>query len=174
MSKLSDFLYETTTKISDKVSESIASARNTLILILSYFFTIIVFTGIDKGKVDNIFNFEITTMSTVFLIGGILNLYWLRKEIVINSRLANSQLNEMVYRYSNYIDENELKSITNSQSLVEITKKSKQKSIYVFSSLLILLLLCLIWLLYYLNAPLSFLDSIQHDLRKLSPLVTKK
>ncbi|MEC6823616.1 hypothetical protein VXS02_09255 [Photobacterium piscicola] len=174
MSKLSDFLYETTTKISDKVSESIASARNTLILILSYFFTIIVFTGIDKGKVDNIFNFEITTMSTVFLIGGILNLYWLRKEIVINSILANNQLNEMVSRYSNYIDENELKSITNSQSLVEITKKSKQKSIYIFSALLIFLLLCLIWLLYYLNTPLSFLDSIQHDLRKLSPLVTKK
>ncbi|HDM8238601.1 hypothetical protein ACXZ7L_22405 [Vibrio campbellii] len=172
-SKLSDFLYETTTKISDKISDSISSARNVLILTLSYFFTIIVFTGIDKGKVENVFNFDIAALSTIFIVGGLLNLYWIRKEIVSNAELARTQLNEMVDRYTYYIGDGELDGIRQCKSLSEVETKAKERRVYVSTSVVLLVLLFFVWGMYSLKSPLPFWDSIVADTQKTTAVLTK-
>ncbi|MGR5227683.1 hypothetical protein ACPV30_04090 [Photobacterium damselae] len=171
-SKLSDFLYETTAKIGDKISDSISSARNVLILTLSYFFTIIVFTGIDKGKVENVFNFEIAALSTIFILGGLLNLHWIRKEIVSNTELARTQLNEMVDRYTYYIGDGELNGIRECNSLSLVESKAKQRRVYVSTAIVLLALLFFVWGMYSLKSPLSFLDSIVADTQKTTEALT--
>ncbi|ENP8456663.1 hypothetical protein ACEI25_003335 [Photobacterium damselae] len=171
-SKLSDFLYETTAKIGDKISDSISSARNVLILTLSYFFTIIVFTGIDKGKVENVFNFEIAALSTIFILGGLLNLHWIRKEIVSNTELARTQLNEMVDRYTYYIGDGELNGIRECNSLSLVESKAKQRRVYVSTAIVLLALLFFVWGMYSLKSPLSFWDSIVADTQKTTEALT--
>ncbi|WP_422767355.1 hypothetical protein ACOX9X_05350 [Photobacterium leiognathi subsp. mandapamensis] len=171
-SKLSDFLYETTAKMGDKISDSISSARNILILTLSYFFTIIVFTGIDKGKVENVFNFEIAALSTIFIFGGLLNLYWIRKEIVSNAKLARTQLNEMVDRYTYYIGDGELDEIRKCNSLSQVDSKAKQRRVYVSTAIVLLVLLLFVWWMYSLKSPLSFWDSIVADTQKTTEALT--
>lgn len=171
-SKLSDFLYETTAKIGDKISDSISSARNVLILTLSYFFTIIVFTGIDKGKVENVFNFEIAALSTIFILGGMLNLHWIRKEIVSNTNLARTQLNEMVDRYTYYIGDGELNEIRKCDSLSLVEAKAKQLRVYVSTAIVLLVLLVFVWWMYSLKSPLSFWDSIIADTHKTTEALT--
>ncbi|OCH39210.1 hypothetical protein [Aliivibrio fischeri] len=172
-SKLSDFLYETTAKIGDKISDSISSTRNVLILTLSYFFTIIVFTGIDKGKVENVFNFEIAALSTIFIFGGLLNLHWIRKEIVSNTELARTQLNEMVDRYTYYIGDSELNGIRKCNSLSLVETKAKQLRVYVSTALVLLVLLIFVWWMYSLKSPLSFWDSIVADTQKTTEALIK-
>ncbi|MEH0690904.1 hypothetical protein H4F17_17880 [Vibrio cholerae] len=172
-SKLSDFLYETTAKIGDKISDSISSARNVLILTLSYFFTIIVFTGIDKGKVENVFNFEIAALSTIFILGGLLNLHWIRNEIVSNAELARTQLNEMVDRYTYYIGDGELDGIRKCESLSQVEAKAKQRRVYVSTAIVLLTLLTFVWGMYSLKSPLSFWDSIVADIKKTTEVITK-
>ena len=173
-SKLSDFLYDTTAKIGDKVSDSISSARNVLILTLSYFFTIIVFTGIDKGKVENVFSFEIAVLSTVFIFGGLLNLFWIRKEIVSNTELARTQLNEMVDRYTYYIGDGELDEIRQCNSLSLVETKAKQLRVYISTALVLFVLLVTVWWMYSLKSPLSFWSSIVADTQKTKEAITTK
>lgn len=172
-SKLSDFLYETTAKIGDKISDSIASARNILILTLSYFFTIIVFTGIDKGRVENVFNFEISMLSTLFIVGGLVNLYWLRNEIVANTELAKMQLNEMINRYSVYIGDGELSDIKYCPSLELVSNKANQYRVYLSYGVVLCSLLFLVWYLYSLKTPLPFLDAISTDMTKAKDTISK-
>ena len=172
-SKLSDFLYETTAKIGDKIADSIASARNILVLTLSYFFTVIVFTGIDKGRIENVFNFEISMLSTLFIVGGLVNLYWLRSEIVANTDLAKMQLEEMINRYSVYIGDGELSDIKNCSSLDLVSNKAKQCRVYLSYGAVLFSLLFLVWYLYSLKTPLPFLDAIGSDITKAKEAISR-
>ncbi|TQQ04847.1 hypothetical protein, partial [Vibrio cholerae] len=54
------YLFELSTKLSDQINNTKSSLNNCLLVILSFFFTSIVFTAIDKGKLENIFTYEIS------------------------------------------------------------------------------------------------------------------
>ncbi|MEZ9998061.1 hypothetical protein AB4428_07115 [Vibrio lentus] len=118
------------------------------------------------------FNFEIAALSTIFILGGLLNLHWIRKEIVLNAELARTQLNELVDRYTYYIGDGELDEIRECNSLSQVESKAKQRRVYVSTALVLLVLLFFVWGMYSLKSPLSFWDSIVADTQKTTEALT--
>ena len=118
------------------------------------------------------FNFEIAALSTIFIFGGLLNLYWIRKEIVSNAELARTQLNEMVDRYTYYIGDGELDEIRKCDSLSQVDSKAKQRRVYVSTAIVLLVLLLFVWWMYSLKSPLSFWDSIVANTQKTTEALT--
>ena len=167
MSKLSEFIHESTNKIVERTSESTASARNILILILSYFFTIIVFTGIDKGKVENIFNFEISCLSSLFIVGAIVNLFIVRSSIKFNLDLCEEQLADTLSRNSKYIGDDDKKAIESSKPLKKARDKADEEKVYVIIGIILSALLLLVWSLYYFKS-----DSAKGDVSKAKQTIT--
>ncbi|MFA0103330.1 hypothetical protein AB4359_23800 [Vibrio splendidus] len=145
-------LAESTLDICTKVSEYIGSIDKTvlqiLFVILSYFFSIVVFTGIDKGKFENLFSIELASLTSVFIFGAIFVIWVSKNEYDKKIKVSRMQLKEIKTRNKYFLTEEEIDDFFESESLKTVLKSSEDRVIVLISYLILAMLLMLVWYFY--------------------------
>ncbi|WCM64907.1 hypothetical protein K0819_12785 [Vibrio parahaemolyticus] len=142
--RTSDATLDLCNRINEAVSNSRSTIKQSVFIILSYFFSIIVFTAIDKGKVENILTLELTVLSTLFVFSAFLSIWFSQNEMNKNIEIYSCQLDELKVRNKIFLSENEIKDFFSSESLTKSLNLTKEKGYIIASySILILLLVCL-------------------------------
>lgn len=143
-----NFVFELSNKLKEELVEYKSSFNNTLMVIISFLFTSIVFTVIDKGKFIDFFTFHINIMITLMLIGAFvyINMKQLTMEKVLEFHIA--QRDEFKDKNRNIFSDEEIDNFLEPKSLKNLIKQLKSRTtLYVYQSLL--LFVCLvIWSLY--------------------------
>lgn len=137
-----DFLYEISVKINDSILQKMASSKNVLFVLISYFFSLVVFTGIDKGKITNIFSLEIAMLSFVFILSAMIFIIFnhidLDKTIAFHLR----QKEEFKKRNEDIFSKEEVNELFTSESLNALVEQAKSTTyLYVYQAILCLILL---------------------------------
>ncbi|HIH0815308.1 TPA: hypothetical protein ACYHSX_003352, partial [Vibrio cholerae] len=125
-----------------------------LFVILSYFFSIVVFTGIDKGKFENVFSIELASLTTVFIIGALLAICFANNDYEKKVKICQLQLSETKKRNEYFLSDDEIKDFFQSDSMNEVIDSTKNRWVVYLSYTILFVLLCLVWIFY----------SIRHEL----------
>ncbi|OSP48590.1 hypothetical protein [Vibrio cholerae] len=145
------YLFELSTKLSDQINNTKSSLNNCLLVILSFFFTSIVFTAIDKGKLENIFTYEISILSSFFIICSMIYLTFNQLETEYTTEYYLKQKNEFMKKYQNIFSIEELNDLFNPPSIVDIFKRAKSRIMFYTYQIIMVILTILTWYLYELN-----------------------
>lgn len=136
-----DFLYEISVKINDSILHKMASSKNAFLALISYFFSLVVFTGIDKGKVTNIFSFEISMLSFVFIISAMIFIIFNHVDLGKTVAFHLQQKREFKKRNEDIFSKNELDELFQSESLDALVEQAKStRYLYIYQALLCLIL----------------------------------
>jgi hypothetical protein len=146
--RISDTTLDLCNRINEAVSASRATIKQSIFVILSYFFSIIVFTAIDKGKVENILTLELTVLSTVFLAAAFLNIWFSRSEMDKSIEIYKCQLSEIKKRNQVFLSASEIKDFFHSDSLTKSLEASESKSYLYISFSILALLIMVLWIFY--------------------------
>ncbi len=161
--KISDQLIDFNNR-ANKIVETFASGfQRSALTLISFYISALVIRVLSKGDFKNIFSFDTTILSLVFILGSFI--YYLVSQWEINEqrkRFINSYLN-VKQRYNDLLEENDIKLILNNdkdfnEDLSFIDNKKKVYS-YMWLSLLCILLLSTLFLfgIYTLN---QILDNV--------------
>lgn len=155
-SKLAESTLDVCTRISDYISSIDKTVLQVLFVILSYFFSIVVFTGIDKGKFENVFSFELASLTTVFIVGAIFVILFSKYDYDNKIKVSKMQLEETKARNKYFLTEDEIKDFFESESLKTVLLASKNRLIVVVSYFVLTALLILVWCFY--SVKVSFIS----------------
>lgn len=155
--RTSDSTLDLCNRINDSVSSSRATIKQSIFVILSYFFSIIVFTAIDKGKIENILTLELTVLSSIFLVAAFLSIWIANIEMNKNIEIYKYQLEEIKKRNYVFLSEQEISDFFESKSITESLRVSESKS-YLYMSIFILITLAAT--LWYFHCTRSTLTNI--------------
>ncbi|WEM44738.1 hypothetical protein PTW35_26145 (plasmid) [Photobacterium sp. DA100] len=132
-----DFIFELSVKMNDMINQKLSSSKNVFFVLISYFFTTFVFTGIDKGKINNMFNVDVTALSLIFIISSMIFIVFNQLDIEKNINFHLSQRDEFKKRYESIFSEKELDDMFNSDSLNQVVANSRsRKYLYVYQVIL--------------------------------------
>ncbi|MDC5803774.1 hypothetical protein OPW36_02805 [Vibrio europaeus] len=160
--RTSDSTLDLCNRINDSVSASRSTIKQSIFVILSYFFSIIVFTAIDKGKVENILTLELTVLSSVFLVAAFLSIWIANGEMNKNIEIYKYQLEEIKKRNRVFLSEEEISDFFQSKSLSESLRVSESKN-YLYISLLILVALAAtLWYFHLTSSSLTNIPVLLH------------
>ncbi|EGQ9983385.1 hypothetical protein NMT25_002801 [Vibrio cholerae] len=152
--KLSESTLDVCTRLSDYISSIDKTILQILFVILSYFFSIVVFTGIDKGKFENVFSIELASLTTVFIIGALLAICFANNDYEKKVKICQLQLSETKKRNEYFLSDDEIKDFFQSDSMNEVIDSTKNRWVVYLSYTILFVLLCLVWIFY----------SIRHEL----------
>ena len=160
--KVSDTTLELCNRINEAVSASRATIKQSIFVILSYFFSIIVFTAIDKGKIENILTLELTVLSTVFLCAAFLNIWFSSNEMYKNIEIYKYQLSEIESRNRVFLSESEVSDFFNSKSLTKSLEASESKSYLYVSFFVLAVLIIVLWIFHFTRTSLVGIPVLLH------------
>jgi hypothetical protein len=138
--RVSDATLNLCNQINGAVSASRATIKQSIFVIFSYFFSIVVFTA-----VDNVFTLELTVLSSVFLVAGFLNVWISNNEKNKSVRIYKHQLDEIKIRNDVFLSEKEISDFFYSKSLTESISVAESKSYLYVSFFLLTILMELLW-----------------------------
>ncbi|WP_232597782.1 hypothetical protein, partial [Photobacterium phosphoreum] len=143
-----NFVFELSNKLKEELVEYKSSFNNTLMVVISFLFTSVVFTVIDKGKFIDFFTFHINIMVTVMLIGAFvyMNMKQLSTEKILEFHVE--QRDEFKEKNRNIFSDEEIDSLLEPKSLKNLIEQLKSRTtLYIYQ--FFLLFVCLvIWSLY--------------------------
>lgn len=146
--KVSEFIFELSNKCSDLLEQYTTNARNILLGVLSYFFTVIVFTIIDKNNtLDKLFSLELGGLSCLFIIAGILLIRNSKKDLNDRSYELVEKMNEIKSRYQFSLSRSEIEEMFNSPSINSSMKRIKDSKLHENIECILYLILVFIILL---------------------------
>jgi len=129
--QVSAFIHDMSIKAESHAESFVETMKNTLLVFISYFLSIIIVTAIDKGKFVNVFTFEVTVITMV-----ILTIAWFYRKNTINDINAKTKRFNEKYinfkeRYSDIIEPDNFDSLFNEDkdhnSDVEYIKNTVKK-----------------------------------------------
>ncbi|OLQ81484.1 hypothetical protein BIT28_14410 [Photobacterium proteolyticum] len=160
--RVSDATLDLCNRINEAVSSSRATIKQSIFVIVSYFFSIIVFTAIDKGKIENIFSIELAVLSSVFIVAAFLSIFIASKELDKTVKIHKYQLDEIKTRNRVFLSESEISDFFNSQSLSEAISTSESKSYLYVASGILTILAIILWVLHFTRAELVSIPVYLH------------
>ncbi|PAR32470.1 hypothetical protein [Vibrio metoecus] len=160
--RTSDATLDLCNRINDSVSASRSTIKQSIFVILSYFFSIIVFTAIDKGKVENILTLELTILSSVFLVAAFLSIWIASGEMNKNIEIYKHQLEEIKNRNRIFLSEDEISDFFKSKSLTESLKASESKYYLYISTLILIALAVILWYFHFKSSTLANIPVLLH------------
>jgi hypothetical protein len=129
--KVSEFIFELSNKCSDILEQYTTNARNILLGILSYFFTVIIFTIIDKNNtIDKLFSLELGGLSCLFIIAGILLVRNSKNDLDDRSYELVEKMKEIKSRYQFTLSRSEIDEMFNSPSINSSMKRIKDSKLH--------------------------------------------
>lgn len=131
--KVSDSIIDLTNKIVEDIQQSRTGIKQTLFVTMSYFFSIFVFTAIDKGKLENFLSLPVCILSTFFLCISACIIVYNYLELQDNISFHEEVLNEVKKRYTFLLCDDEINSYFNVKSLNKAISSSKSKTMSIFS-----------------------------------------
>jgi hypothetical protein len=146
--KVSEFIYDLSNKGADTLEQYSKNAQHILLAILSYFFTVIVFTTIDKNNtINNMFTPALGTLSSCFVVVSIFLLCESRNTLAQKAIDIQDQMLEIKGRYRLILSEQELDGLFDSPSLkTAISRISNSKIHNVYIGILVCVL-SVLWLI---------------------------
>ena len=129
--QVSAFIHDMSIKAESHAESFVETMKNTLLIFISYFLSIIIVTAIDKGKFVNVFTFEVTVITMVILIIA----WFYRKNTINDINVKTERFNEKYFnfkeRYSDIIEPDNFDSLFNKDkdhnSDVEYIKNTVKK-----------------------------------------------
>lgn len=109
--QVSAFIHEMSVKAETHSESFVDTIKNSLLIFISYFLSIIIVTAIDKGKFVNVFTFEVTTITMI-----ILTVSWIYRENTISDIEAKTKRFQEKYknfkdRYADIIEPDNFKTL---------------------------------------------------------------
>ncbi|AJR08664.1 hypothetical protein C9J03_11925 [Photobacterium gaetbulicola] len=147
--KVSDSIMEQCNKISESIYQSRSGVKQTLFVTMSYFFSIFVFTAIDKGKIVNLFSLHVCLLSSLFLIVSTLIVFFNKKELETIVEHQKDVLDEIKQRNQILLCPDEIDAFFNSKSLKNAITLSESKKLEILSYSVFALSFVLIWYFYF-------------------------
>ncbi|MCX8885238.1 hypothetical protein NOK89_23840 [Vibrio parahaemolyticus] len=130
-----DFIFELSNKLKEQVMEQKSAFNNTLMAVLSFLFTSIVFTTIDKGKFINVFTTQINILVSIFILGALIYINIKQKDIEEVLTFHLKQRDEFKRRYRETFSKEELDSIFEPDSLKTlIAKINSRNKLYLYQA----------------------------------------
>ncbi|RTR28527.1 hypothetical protein [Shewanella atlantica] len=142
--KVSEFVFELSNKIVEYTDSFRGEVKKSVFAVYGFFFMSIVFTGIDKGKVNNIFTLEVSSLTILFLVAAIFYIYVSRTELIKKVEFAEEQLKDLEKRYSAVLDSSELEDVFERGIISKIHEKFSENGIFFFGITLCFLLMLFI------------------------------
>ncbi|MEZ8152187.1 hypothetical protein AB6E95_03095 [Vibrio splendidus] len=149
-SSVMDYLFELSGKLNEQISNTKSSLNNSLLVILSFFFTSVVFTAIDKGKLENIFTYEVSVLSSVFIICSMIYLTFSQLETEHATDYYAKQKSEFMVKYQNIFSVEELEELFNPPSIVDVFGRAKSRVMFYVYQVIMVILTVIIWSLHQL------------------------
>ncbi len=153
--KVSEFAFDLSNKLIEHADNFRGEVKKSVFAVYSFFFMSVIFTGIDKGKINNIFNFQISALTILFLITAIFYIKVSKEEFNKKVTFSEKQLDDLKNRYSNILDSTELEEVFQREIITEISKTFDEKKIYIIGLLLCILLIIFILIGLIYNVGLS-------------------
>lgn len=150
-SSVMDYLFELSTRLSEEINNNKSSLNNSLLVILSFFFTSVVFTAIDKGKLENIFTYEVSVLSSAFILCSMVYLTFSQIETENATDYYDKQKVEFMTKYNTVFSQEELSDLFNPPSIQDVFIRAKSRTMFYIYQSILLFLTILIWYLHYLN-----------------------
>lgn len=144
--KVSEFIFELSNKSSGLLEEYVSKAKNILLAVLSYFFTVVVLTTIDKNNtVNTMFSLELGGLSLIFIGAALFLVFESRKELTQKSYDIVELMTEIKARYNLTLSQQELDEMFNSPTLNRSMERIKvSKFHHGVGVILVLILLAII------------------------------
>ncbi|CAI2289774.1 hypothetical protein ACOQ0N_004459 [Vibrio parahaemolyticus] len=135
-----DFNHELTNKLNLQVSELSSSYANAFILVVSFLFSSIVFTSIDKGKFVNILTDQVVLLIYLLLFAA--SFYISIKQFEVEESLNHhlQQRDEFKEKYLGVLSEEELESLFRPPSLIAIVNRLRSRGMMYFYQCVFLLI----------------------------------
>lgn len=129
-SSVLDYLFDISTKIKEQLSSQKSAFNNSLFAICGFFFTSIVFTAIDKGKFQNIFTYEVTIISTVFVICSMIYMGFVQRDIENSISQLLMQKDEYKQRFNDVFSSDELDTLFSPRSLSLLIDDARNRDMF--------------------------------------------
>lgn len=150
--KVSEFIYDLSNKSFDLLDKYTSNANHILLAVLSYFFTVVLFTTIDKNNnVSSMLTYELGTLSSLFILVGIYLLYQSKEELNEKSIDIVSRMTEIKARYNLILAEAELNEMFTSPTLEEALRRIRYSNTHRNNGIILLLILFVLWVLIGMN-----------------------
>lgn len=127
-SSVLDFIFDLSNKLKEQLTEHKSAFNNTLMVALSFLFTSIVFTTIDKGKFINVFTIQVNILITVFIWGALLYTYVKQRDIEEILIFHLQQRDEFKKRYTSIFSKEELDDLFEPKSLNILIDRIKSRT----------------------------------------------
>jgi len=146
--KVSEFIYDLSNKSFETLDQYTKNAQNLLLAVLSYFFTVVVFTTIDKNNsIENMFTYQLGTLSSIFIAAAIYLLYKSRADLEQKSTDILSKMIEIKGRYRLILSEAELDEMFTSPTLNDAVSRIKNSKVHKHHIIFLVIMLSILWLL---------------------------
>ena len=157
--KVSEFIYDLSNRSFELLDKYTLNANHILLAVLSYFFTVVLFTTIDKNNsVASMLTYQLGTLSSLFILVGIYLLYQSKKELNEKSIDIKSRMTEIKARYNLILAETELDEMFTSPILNEALSRIKHSKTHLYNGILLVIILDVLWLLIYMNSTLKIVS----------------
>jgi site-specific recombinase XerD len=122
------------------------ASRNTVLAVLSYFFTVVVIRAINKQKLDVLFTAEIASISVVFILSAIIYVFIVHSDLIKKNQSIKLRIKELRGRYEQVLCEDEVEELFNSESLsIYLADNSTTKYHSYVVGVLVILLICVLY-----------------------------
>lgn len=146
--KVSEFIYDLSNKSFETLDQYTKNAQNLLLAVLSYFFTVVVFTTIDKNNsIENMFTYKLGMLSSLFIAAAIYLLYQSKVDLEQKSRDILSKMIEIKGRYRLILSEAELEEMFTSPTLNDAVSRINNSRVHKHHIILLVIMLSILWLL---------------------------
>ena len=146
-----NYLFDLSNKIQEQIHSKISSSNTVFLIVMSFFFSSIVLTAIDKGKFENIFTFQVAILSSIFIIGAMFYMLYNQKNFERSIKFQLTQKEEFKSRYNSIFSHDELNILFEPESIKTLISESRSREMYYVYQFVLLIIFCIIWFFYKKN-----------------------
>jgi hypothetical protein len=144
--KVSEFIYDLSNRSFELLDKYTLNANHILLAVLSYFFTVVLFTTIDKNNnVTSMLTYQLGTLSSLFILVGVYLLYQSKIDLDNKALDIVSRMTEIKARYNLILAEKELNEMFTSPTLEEALKRIKESKTHCYNGVILLIILAVLW-----------------------------
>jgi hypothetical protein len=144
--KVTEFMFDLLNKSFEICDQYKMASRNTVLAVLSYFFTVVVIRAINKQKLDVLFTAEIASISVVFILSAIIYVFIVHSDLIKKNQSIKLRIKELRGRYEQVLCEDEVEELFNSESLsISLADNSTTKYHSYVLGVLVILLICVLY-----------------------------
>jgi hypothetical protein len=141
--------------INEIVDSIVDNFKRNFIGFFTFLISVVVLNSISTGKIDNIFNNTIASISYLLLAVSLLMLIFCIVEIIQKWKRQKSVIDNTKKEYSDVLNKNDIENIFTKSININEAKKSLIRNTLIFSAIWIICIVCIFFTIRYLNSIVS-------------------